>query len=146
MRVPLLLTIAALAAAPLPAQSLLDTLTALSNKELTAWQLHDKPGYLANRDPEFMYVGPLGIIEPTHPVDNLMRCTVNTYTITKTQVVTLGPETAILIAEQHQDATCFNMKQPAVVNITETYTRRSGSWKLILRTESPTMTLPNPKG
>lgn len=124
------------------AESLVNVLKTLSEKQLSAWQRHDKAAYLAVRDPGFMYVGPLGIIEPGHPVDNMMRCEVTSYELTKAQVVRVDAKTAILIAEQHQDATCFGMKQPALVNITETYVQRGGEWKLLLHTEAISISLP----
>lgn len=124
--------------------SLTDTLSTISNKQLAAWQHHDKAAYLAVRDPAFMYVGPLGIIEPGHPVDNIMRCDVTAYELKKVQTVRVDANTAILIAEQHQDATCFGIKQPTIINITETYTQRSGQWRLLLHTEAPAISLPGP--
>ncbi len=141
MRIFTALLILTTSAASAQTPQLIDTLTALTNAELAAWQRHDKSSYLANRDPGFVYVGPLGIIEPGHPIDNLMRCNVESYSLTHVQIVSSSSETAILIAEQHQNATCFGMKQPPVLNITETYIRRSGAWKLLLRTEAAAMTL-----
>ena len=120
---------------------LTETLTALTNAELASWQHHDDAAYLANRDSAFMYVGPLGIIEPGHPVDNLLQCTVEDFALKHVQIVSVSADTAILIAEQHQSATCFGAKQPAVLNVTETYSRRSGAWKLLLRTEAPAVAI-----
>lgn len=141
LTVALLLLVPACLVAQAP-RPLVETLSDLSTRQLAAWQRHDKVAYLAVRDPAFMYVGPLGIIEPGHPVDNLMRCEVASFALTRTQAVRVDGNTAILIAELHQEATCFGMKQPAVVNMTETYVRRNGDWRLLLHTDAPAMSLP----
>lgn len=124
------------------ARSLVEVLRAISEKQLSAWQRHDLAAYLAVREAGFMYVGPLEIIEPGHPVDNIMRCEVVSFSLTKAQAISVDSNTAILIAQQHQDATCFGMKQPTLVNITETYVRRGVEWKLLLHTEAPAISLP----
>ena len=86
--------------------------------------------------PDFVFVGKEGILSFQELGAALQACKMRSYKLHDAEVRQLRPDAAVLVYKADQDFACNGRPDPSQLNVTDTFVREGGTWKIAVHTEA----------
>lgn len=117
--------------------ALKDLLVDRVNAFMHAWQRQDATALTATMAPEFLYVSSQGVTPREGVVAALTHaCSLASYSLSDVRLIRISSDSAALVYQVHQRATCAGHPEPPVTLNTDTLVRREGKWMFLLTTST----------